>query len=46
MKDPIKVIYIGGPTVILEIDGLRIITDPTLDPQEHSLSAPMIPLKN
>jgi L-ascorbate metabolism protein UlaG (beta-lactamase superfamily) len=25
-------IYIGGPTVILEIDGLRFMTDPTLDP--------------
>jgi L-ascorbate metabolism protein UlaG (beta-lactamase superfamily) len=26
------VTYIGGPTVILEIGGLRFITDPTLDP--------------
>jgi L-ascorbate metabolism protein UlaG (beta-lactamase superfamily) len=25
-------IYIGGPTAILEIGGLRIMTDPTLDP--------------
>ena len=24
--------YVGGPTAILEIDGLRIMTDPTLDP--------------
>jgi len=28
----IKASYIGGPTVILEIGGLRFITDPTLDP--------------
>jgi L-ascorbate metabolism protein UlaG (beta-lactamase superfamily) len=26
------VTYIGGPTVILEIGGLRLMTDPTLDP--------------
>lgn len=32
METPIHVTYIGGPTVILEIAGLRIITDPTLDP--------------
>ncbi len=25
--------YLGGPTVILELGGLRIITDPTLDPK-------------
>jgi L-ascorbate metabolism protein UlaG (beta-lactamase superfamily) len=29
---PFNVIYIGGPTAILEIAGLRIMTDPTLDP--------------
>lgn len=32
MKKTINVIYIGGPTVIFEINGLRIMTDPTLDP--------------
>ena len=31
-KLPFRVIYIGGPTAILEIGGLRIMTDPTLDP--------------
>ena len=24
--------YVGGPTVIIELAGLRIMTDPTLDP--------------
>jgi L-ascorbate metabolism protein UlaG (beta-lactamase superfamily) len=28
---PFHAIYVGGPTAILEIDGLRIMTDPTLD---------------
>ena len=31
MKSKVNVTYLGGPTVILEIDGLRLITDPTLD---------------
>lgn len=32
MKNSINVIYLGGPTIILEIGGLRLMTDPTLDP--------------
>jgi L-ascorbate metabolism protein UlaG (beta-lactamase superfamily) len=32
MKDTVNVTYLGGPTIILEIGGLRLITDPTLDP--------------
>lgn len=28
----VHVIYLGGPTVIIEIGGLRLMTDPTLDP--------------
>jgi L-ascorbate metabolism protein UlaG (beta-lactamase superfamily) len=24
--------YIGGPTAVLEIGGLRLLTDPTFDP--------------
>lgn len=31
-----QVTYIGGPTVLLEIDGLRLLTDPTLDPKGSS----------
>lgn len=27
-----QVTYLGGPTVIIEIGGLRLMTDPTLDP--------------
>jgi L-ascorbate metabolism protein UlaG (beta-lactamase superfamily) len=29
---PFNVIYVGGPTAILEIGGMRFMTDPTLDP--------------
>jgi L-ascorbate metabolism protein UlaG (beta-lactamase superfamily) len=31
-----NLIYLGGPTAILEFGGLRIITDPTLDPKGTS----------
>src|SRR5262245_9470058 len=27
-----RLIYIGGPTVLLEWEGLRLLTDPTFDP--------------
>jgi len=29
---PLKVTYVGGPTVIIDIAGFRLMTDPTLDP--------------
>ena len=32
MKNVMNVTYIGGPTIILEIGDLRLMTDPTLDP--------------
>ncbi|HEY4337680.1 MAG TPA: MBL fold metallo-hydrolase [Puia sp.] len=32
MNPTYTVTYVGGPTVILEIGGLRLMTDPTLDP--------------
>lgn len=36
MKDTqnLKVTYLGGPTAIIEISGLRFITDPTFDPSD------------
>ena len=27
-----RVTYIGGPTALIEVDGLRLLTDPTFDP--------------
>ena len=32
MDNSPRVIYVGGPTAILEIGGLRLMTDPALDP--------------
>ena len=31
MKD-IRITHIGGPTVLIEVDGWRLLTDPTFDP--------------
>ena len=50
----LQVVYLGGPTVVLEIGGLRFMTDPTLDPaggiypvdathQYTKLSGPALP---
>lgn len=54
IADEIKVTRIGGPTALLEVAGLRILTDPTFDPKDtlydtgvyvlHKLSDPAIPL--
>lgn len=40
----IEITYIGGPTTIIEIDGYRIITDPTFDPakSEYPGSATLV----
>jgi L-ascorbate metabolism protein UlaG (beta-lactamase superfamily) len=32
--DTVKLTLIGGPTVLLEIGGLRLLTDPTFDPPQ------------
>jgi L-ascorbate metabolism protein UlaG (beta-lactamase superfamily) len=29
---PVEITLIGGPTVMIEIDGIRLVTDPTFDP--------------
>jgi L-ascorbate metabolism protein UlaG (beta-lactamase superfamily) len=29
---PVQITYIGGPTALIEMDGVRLLTDPTFDP--------------
>ena len=37
-KAPISVQLVGGPTALIEIGGLRLLTDPTFGPPgEHSV---------
>jgi L-ascorbate metabolism protein UlaG (beta-lactamase superfamily) len=31
-ENSVRITYVGGPTALIEIGGLRILTDPTLDP--------------
>ncbi|HEY8256649.1 MAG TPA: MBL fold metallo-hydrolase [Gemmatimonadales bacterium] len=31
-RAPLRLTYIGGPTVLIEVAGLRLLTDPTFDP--------------
>jgi len=53
---PLRITYIGGPTALLEIGGLRLLTDPTLDPAGgdyitgpvtlHKTAGPAIPAES
>ncbi|WP_162238744.1 MBL fold metallo-hydrolase [Pedobacter sp. Leaf194] len=36
MRKQVNATYLGGPTVILELEGMRIMSDPTLDPKGKS----------
>jgi L-ascorbate metabolism protein UlaG (beta-lactamase superfamily) len=38
---PLRVTYIGGPTALLELRGLRFLTDPTLDPAGTDYPTPV-----
>lgn len=52
LSDEIRISYIGGPTALFEVAGLRFLTDPTFDPKNseyktnvytlHKLSGPSI----
>jgi L-ascorbate metabolism protein UlaG (beta-lactamase superfamily) len=33
-KNQVKITYIGGPTALIEMDGLKFLTDPTFDPAD------------
>jgi len=37
--------YIGGPTAIIEIDGIRFLTDPTFDPAGSVYETPVYTLR-
>jgi L-ascorbate metabolism protein UlaG (beta-lactamase superfamily) len=37
--EPVKATYIGGPTILLEVAGLRLLTDPTFDPPGGAYTA-------
>jgi L-ascorbate metabolism protein UlaG (beta-lactamase superfamily) len=43
-ESPLRVTYVGGPTALLEYCGLRILTDPTLDPGGTDYPTPVYTL--
>lgn len=46
MNDPsLRVTYIGGPTALIELGGLRLLTDPTFDPAGSEYPTPVYTLR-
>ncbi len=43
--DQLKVTYIGGPTALLELYGLRLLTDPAFDPAGEKYETPVYTLR-
>jgi L-ascorbate metabolism protein UlaG (beta-lactamase superfamily) len=41
----LRLTYIGGPTLLLELGGLRLLTDPTFDPAGSSYPTPIYVLR-
>ncbi len=41
----LRMTYIGGPTALLELDGLRFVTDPTFDPAGTEYPTPSYTLR-
>jgi L-ascorbate metabolism protein UlaG (beta-lactamase superfamily) len=43
--DSLSLTYVGGPTALLEIAGLRLLTDPTFDPAGSQYTTPVYTLR-
>jgi L-ascorbate metabolism protein UlaG (beta-lactamase superfamily) len=41
---PLRLTYIGGPTLLIEIGGVRLLTDPTFDPAPRDYPTPVYTL--
>jgi L-ascorbate metabolism protein UlaG (beta-lactamase superfamily) len=41
----VRLTYVGGPTILLEVDGLRLLTDPTFDPAGSEYTTPVYTLR-
>jgi L-ascorbate metabolism protein UlaG (beta-lactamase superfamily) len=44
MANQLRITAIGGPTALLELDGLRLLTDPTFDPAGSTYQTPVYTL--
>lgn len=45
MKESLKITYIGGPTALLQVGELRLLTDPTFDRAGQEFQAPSYTLR-
>jgi L-ascorbate metabolism protein UlaG (beta-lactamase superfamily) len=45
IEDQLAVTYVGGPTALVELGGLRLLTDPTFDPAGSEYPAKMYVLR-
>jgi L-ascorbate metabolism protein UlaG (beta-lactamase superfamily) len=45
IRSPFRLTYVGGPTAILDLEGLRLLTDPTFDPGGSEYPAPTYVLR-
>jgi L-ascorbate metabolism protein UlaG (beta-lactamase superfamily) len=43
-RDSVRITSIGGPTALLELGGIRLLTDPTFDPSGSDYSTPLYTL--
>jgi L-ascorbate metabolism protein UlaG (beta-lactamase superfamily) len=41
----LRLTYVGGPTALLELGGLRLLTDPTFDPAGTEYRTPLYVLR-
>jgi L-ascorbate metabolism protein UlaG (beta-lactamase superfamily) len=41
----LQLTYVGGPTALLELGGLRLLTDPTFDPAGSEYTTPVYVLR-
>jgi L-ascorbate metabolism protein UlaG (beta-lactamase superfamily) len=44
-SDELRMTYVGGPTALLEVAGLRLLTDPTFDPAGGTYAAGPVKLR-
>jgi L-ascorbate metabolism protein UlaG (beta-lactamase superfamily) len=44
-RSAVRLTYLGGPTAILELAGLRLLTDPTFDPAGTTYTTPVYTLR-
>src|SRR4029078_8224107 len=45
VDDSLRITYVGDPTALLEMGGVRLLTDPTFDPHGSAYTTPVYTLR-